>query len=150
MGNRVLTEGIRRLDPASLPAGSAKLREVVFAAPDVGAGTFLNFVTKFYTRAERFTLYASKADKALEASQKLHKYPRAGDVGDGVLLAMGLETIDASAADESFMGHSYFCENRTILQDMFNLIMRGQSAAAPRFGLQERKTADGTYWAMLP
>ena len=150
MGNRVLTEGIRRLDPAALPAGSATLREVVFAAPDVGAGTFRTFVTKCYTRAERFTLYTSNGDKALEASQKFHKYARAGDGGDGVVLATGLETIDASAVDQSFMGHSYFCENRTILQDMFNLIMMGQSASVPRYGLQERKTEKGKYWAIVP
>jgi esterase/lipase superfamily enzyme len=150
MGNRVLTEGLRRIDVAALPAGAAKLHEVVFAAPDVNADTFRNFVAKFYGRAQRFTLYASKGDKALETSQKLHKYPRAGDAGDGVVLCEGLETVDATAVDQTFMGHSYFCDNRTILQDMFHLIMKGQSAAAPRFGLKECKTEAGRYWTLLP
>ncbi len=84
MGNRVLTEGIRRMDPAQLPATAAKLRDVVFAAPDINA-----------------------------------------------------------------VGHSYFCDNRIILQDMFNLIMEGKSAATPRYGLNERKTPQGSYWALL-
>ncbi|HMC15420.1 MAG TPA: alpha/beta fold hydrolase, partial [Albitalea sp.] len=101
MGNRVLTEGLRRIDVAALPAGAAKLHEVVFAAPDVNADTFRNFVAKFYGRAQRFTLYASKGDKALETSQKLHKYPRAGDAGDGVVLCEGLETVDATAVDQT-------------------------------------------------
>jgi len=149
MGNRVLTEGIRRMDPAQLPATAAKLRDVVFAAPDINADTFREFVAKFYRRAERFTLYASNADKAMKLSQKLHRYPRAGDARDGVVLSAGLETIDASAVDKDFLGHSYFCDNRIILQDMFNLIMEGKSAATPRYGLNERKTPQGSYWALL-
>lgn len=150
MGSRVLTEGIRRMDVAALPADAAKLREVVFAAPDVNADTFRKFVEKFYKRAERFTLYVSDSDKALGASQKAHKYLRAGDLGDGVVLSAGMETIDASAVDKSFMGHSYFCDNRAILQDMFNLIMKGEGAATPRYGLKECKAQEGSYWALLP
>lgn len=150
MGNRVLTEGLRRIDTTAFPPGSAKLREVVFAAPDVNADTFRTFVEKFHARAERFTLYASNADKALEASQFVHKYPRAGDIGDGVLLTQGLETIDASAVDISSMGHSYFCDNRSIIQDIFNLIMKGEGAATPRYGLKEQKTPEGRYWALHP
>lgn len=150
MGSRVLTEGIRRMDVAALPADAAKLREVVFAAPDVNADTFRKFVEKFYKRAERFTLYVSDSDIALGGSQKAHKYPRAGDSSDGVVLSAGMETIDASAVDKSFIGHSYFCDNRAILQDMFNLIMESQSAAKPRYGLKECKTQEGSYWALLP
>lgn len=150
MGNRVLTEGLRRVDTTALPAGSASLREVVFAAPDVNADTFRTFVQKFHGRAERLTLYVSDADKALDASQKVHKYPRAGDAGDGVLLAAGMETIDASAVDRSFLGHSYFCDNRVILQDMFALIMKGEGAGQPRYGLQARQVAEGTYWVLKP
>ena len=150
MGNRVLTEGIRRMDVAALPADAAKLRDVVFAAPDINADTFRKFVEKFYKRAERFTLYVSDSDLALGASQKAHKYARAGDAGDGVVLSAGMETIDASAVDKSFIGHSYFCDNCAILKDMFNLIMEGQSAAKPRDGLDERKTPEGIYWALKP
>jgi esterase/lipase superfamily enzyme len=149
MGNRVLTEGLRRIDTTALPAGAAKLREVVFAAPDVNADTFRRFVEKFHARAERFTLYASNADKALEASQKVHKYPRAGDAGDGVVCCAGLETIDASSVDSSVMGHSYFCENRSIIQDMFNLIVKSEGAGTPRFGLREQTTAAGRYWELV-
>lgn len=150
MGNRVLTEGLRRLDPAALPPGAASLREVVFAAPDVNADTFRTFVQKFHHRAQRLTLYVSAGDRAMGASQAVHKYPRAGDARDGLVLVAGLETIDASAVDQSFMGHSYFCDNRAILQDMFNLIMKGEGAAQPRFGLQERVGPGGRYWALQP
>jgi esterase/lipase superfamily enzyme len=149
MGNRVLTEGLRRCDTGALPPGSAKLREVVFAAPDINTDTFRKFVKKFYSRAERFTLYASNGDKALAASQKFHKYPRAGDAGDDLVLVPEIETIDASAVDQSWMGHSYFCENRAILQDLFSLIMEGKGAATPRYGLKACKQPQGSYWSLV-
>jgi len=148
MGSRVLAEGLRRVDVGAWPAGSAALREVVFAAPDINADTFRNFIKKFHMRANRFTLYASNGDKALETSQKLHKYPRAGDAGDELVIAEGLETIDASAIDTALMGHSYFCENRIVIQDLFNLIMKGEGGATPRFGLKPHAAPAGTYWVM--
>ena len=148
MGSRVLAEGLRRIDVGALPAASAALREVVFAAPDINADTFRNFMKRFHTRAGRFTLYASSGDKALECSQKLHKYSRAGDAGDGIVITSGLETVDASAVDTTVLGHSYFCENRVIIQDLFNLIMKGEGSATPRFGLTSRATPAGTYWVM--
>lgn len=148
MGNRVLTEGLRRIDTASLPAGAARLREVVFAAPDINADTFRKFVEKFHARAERFTLYVSSGDKALEVSQKVHKYPRAGDAGDSVVCCAGLETIDASAVDSSLLGHSYFCENGSVIQDLIELIKNGLGAGTPRPGLKEQTTPAGRYWAL--
>ena len=148
MGSRVLAEGLRRVDDSTWPAEAATLREVVFAAPDINADTFRNFIKKFYTRAKRFTLYASNGDKALETSQTLHKYPRAGDAGDDIVIAQGLETIDASAVDTALMGHSYFCENRIVIQDLFTLIMEGKGTATPRFGLKPRVAPAGTYWVM--
>jgi esterase/lipase superfamily enzyme len=148
MGSRVLAEGLRRVDVSAFPAGSASLREVIFAAPDINADTFRNFIRKFQTRAGRFTLYASNGDLALQSSQKLHKYPRAGDAGDAIVIAEGLETIDASAVDTALLGHSYFCENRNVIQDLFNLIIKGEGSATPRFGLQSKATPAGTYWVM--
>lgn len=148
MGSRVLAEGLRRTDVRAWPAGSAALREVVFAAPDINADTFRNFIGKFHTRAARFTLYASNGDKALGTSQRLHKYPRAGDAGDAIVIAEGLETIDASAIDTALLGHSYFCENRVVLQDLFSLIMKGEGSATPRFGLKPQAAPAGTYWVM--
>jgi esterase/lipase superfamily enzyme len=148
MGSRVLAEGLRRMNTSAWPDDRAALREVVFAAPDINADTFRKFITNFHTCANRFTLYASNGDKALETSQKLHKYPRAGEAGDAIVVTQGLETIDASAVDTALMGHSYFCENRIIIQDLFNLIMKGEGGATPRFGLKSCAVPAGTYWVM--
>lgn len=148
MGSRVLAEGVRRLDVTSLPAGAARLREVVFAAPDINADTFRTFVRKFHTRAERFTLYASSADRALACSHTVHKYPRAGDAGHDLVVVDGLETVDATSIDGAFLGHSYFCENRAVIQDLARLILDGQGCAFPRWGLDERLAGSGRYWVM--
>jgi esterase/lipase superfamily enzyme len=148
MGNRVVTEGLRRLDPATLPPASAELVEAVFAAPDVDAQTFRKFAARFHQRANRMTLYASTRDAALGLSQKMHRYPRAGDLRDGMVVVEGLDSIDASAVDTSLVGHSYFGDNRSIISDLFNLI-RGVEAGADRHVLKECVGPDGAkYWAV--
>ena len=50
--------------------------------------------------------------------------------------------------DTDLIGHSYFCENRVIVQDLFNLIIKGEGSAAPRFGLTAKETPNGTCWVM--
>jgi esterase/lipase superfamily enzyme len=147
MGNRLMTEGLRRLDTATLPQGSAELAEAIFAAPDVDADTFRKFAAMFHRRANRMTLYASACDKALDMSQRIHRYPRAGDLRDGMVIVEGLDSIDASAVDTSFLGHSYFGDNRSIISDLFNLI-RG-AKVGERHGLEQRVGLDDAkYWAI--
>lgn len=148
MGNRVVTEGLRRLDPATLPPGSAELVEAVFAAPDVDADAFRKFAVKFHQRANRMTLYASTRDKALALSQTIHRYPRAGDLRDGMVIAEGLDSVDISAVDTTFMGHSCFAENRSIINDLFALI-RGVKIGPDRNELKECVGPGGAkYWAV--
>jgi hypothetical protein len=65
------------------------------------------------------------------------------------VVTAGLETIDASAVDKTLLGHSYFCDNRAIIQDLFNLIIRGEGCGSPRFGLKPCATPEGTYWVMV-
>ncbi len=85
MGNRLVTEVLATLalQPASVHAA---LGQVVFAAPDVDTATFKDLAGAFGRKAERFTLYASSRDKALIASKVVHKYPRAGDLGPGLVI----------------------------------------------------------------
>ena len=122
MGNRVLAETIGQIDPARLPAGAARLRQIVFAAPDVDAQTFAELAAAFHGCAERFTLYASSGDLALQLSKKVHGYPRAGDSGDGLITIDEIDTIDSSHIDTSLLGHSYFGDNRSVISDLYRLI----------------------------
>ena len=152
MGNRALVGALRSLDINTLPKDSASLRQIVFAAPDIDADIFRQFAHEFWQNAEhltleksRFTLYASSKDKALKASKKVHGYSRAGDTGAGIVIVKGVDTIDASEVDTSFMGHSYFGDNKSILADLFRLFKDG-SPPNKRFCLRPREFNNLCYW----
>lgn len=149
MGNRALTSVLERFDPAVLPAGSATLGQIVFAAPDVDGDTFRRIAAAFRKRdaRSRSTLYASSTDVALKASKLVHGYPRAGDAGDALVVVDGVDTVDATNVDTSLISlrHSYFGAKRSILSDMFNLIRHGHPPD-DRMDLQVAMSASGQYW----
>jgi esterase/lipase superfamily enzyme len=150
MGNRIMVRALDRLNYSALPKHAAKLSNVIFAAPDIDADTFKQFVKQFHQKANRLTLYASSNDKALKASMSVHGgYPRAGIAGADITIVDGLDTIDASDVDTSFMGHSYFGDNRSIISDIFYLIKHGFSPS-DRSGLQSRTIQNLGYWFFQP
>jgi esterase/lipase superfamily enzyme len=150
MGNRILTRAVHQLDYATLPENSAKLRNVIFAAPDIDADTFKQFAKKFQEKAERLTLYASSNDKALAASRLVHGgYSRAGDSGENLVVVDGLDTIDASSVDTSLLGHSYFGDNRSIISDIFYLIQHNLPPNR-RSGLKSKTIQNLYYWLFHP
>ncbi|MFT4115147.1 alpha/beta hydrolase [Bradyrhizobium sp.] len=148
MGNRAVINTLERVASWQLPAGSATLGQVIFAAPDIDRDRFVQLAAKFKGCAARVTLYASSRDVALLASKFVHGYPRAGEAGDALLVVDGVDTIDASLVDTSLVGlrHSYFGEKRSILNDMFSLIVR-QLAPDQRFDLQATGDAPRRYWS---
>jgi esterase/lipase superfamily enzyme len=148
MGNRALMNTLDRIDPGTFPPGSAKLCQVIFAAPDVGRDQFVQLAEAFRGRAQRCTLYASSRDVALMASKCVHGYPRAGDAGAPIVVVDGVDTIDASKVDTSLIGlrHSYFGSKRSILNDMFTLIAQ-RLAPDQRFDLQAAVDAGRKYWS---
>jgi esterase/lipase superfamily enzyme len=149
MGNRCLTEMLRTFDATSLGAGAAVLGQIVFAAPDIDSETFIDLAREFRRQAARFTLYASSTDRALQASKAVNGYPRAGDAGPGLVIADGIDTIDATLVDTNLMGHSYIGENDSILGDVFDLLKDGH-APEERFRLAPRQRAGRRYWYFKP
>lgn len=146
MGNRAMSRAAANL-LASRPDLAKRLREIILTAPDIDADVFRRDIAPALTRAGTpATLYASSDDEALEMSQRMHGYPRAGDSGDGLVVVPGIETIDASTVDTSFIGHSYYATGRSALSDMFYLISQG-TRAAQRFGLHAVDGPQGRYWA---
>ena len=146
-----LVETSARVNPHALGIGAERLRlrQIMFAAPDVDAGHFTQLVDEFAGRAERFTLYASSRDYALEASQKIHKYPRAGDSGDGLVVTYGVDTVDATGVTTDLMGHSYYGDNRSIISDVFTLIRHG-FAPADRPSLERHVRGETAYSRFKP
>ena len=148
MGNRAVINTLELATSWQLPAGAAKLGQIIFAAPDIDRDRFVQLAAKFKGCAARVTLYASSRDVALLASKFVHGYPRAGEAGDALTIVDGIDTIDASLVDTSLVGlhHSYFGEKRSILNDMFNLIVQ-QLAPDQRFDLQASGDALRKYWS---
>ena len=148
MGNRGLARAVADL-LAAQPQLAQKITEIILSAPDIDAAIFKHDIAPQLAHARNpVTLYASSQDLALAASKAVHGYPRAGDSGAGMLIVAGVETIDATGVDTSFMKHSYFAEKRSALSDMFYLI-RNQARADQRF-LDPVDTPAGRYWTFKP
>jgi len=109
MGNRLLTRALSELFQAD-PGLRDKIKEIILAAPDIDAEVFRRDIAPRLAEGPRkVTLYASSRDVALAASRKIHGSPRAGDSGSGLVVVNGVETVDATNQDTSFLGHSYIC-----------------------------------------
>lgn len=148
MGSRGLARAVADL-LAAQPQLAQKITELILSAPDIDAAIFKHDIAPKLAGARNpVTLYASSQDLALAASKAVHGYPRAGDSGAGMLIVAGVETIDATGVDTSFMKHAYFAEKRSALSDMFYLI-RNQARADQRF-LDPVDTVAGRYWTFKP
>jgi len=147
MGTRAVTRAYRNvLD--ELPENiRAPLNEMILVAPDIDADLFRDdFAPSLVRGTIRVTLYASSGDRALMASKAFHGYPRAGDSGAGLIIVPGVETIDASENAGGLLGHSYFAEDRRIMEDIYAILVTGLRADK-RFALQPVDTAQGRYWS---
>lgn len=132
MGNRVLLHGL---------AGGAwpnrKLGQVLFVAADVYVDMFKQQFPLIRDSGASYTSYASESDRALFVSSWLHKAERVGAIQPTPFVTDGLETIDATAVDTSFLGlglgHSYFSDKRSLITDIGILV--GEGLPASRRGL---------------
>ncbi len=148
MGNRALTSALREL-AMERKADCPRFHEVVLTAPDVDADVFRRDIAPAIVgTADRVTLYASSNDEALIASRKVHGYRRAGESGEKVVVVPGVDTVDVSEVDTSFIGHSYYGSSRTVLADLFEL-MQGSKPADQRKGLQSMRLGVLKYWKFL-
>jgi esterase/lipase superfamily enzyme len=141
MGNRAVCEALKALSYGA--ASQLKFNHLVLAAPDIDADTFRELASTLQQLSARITLYESSKDRALLASKAIHGNPRAGEP---LMIIPGLDTIDASAIDTNFLGHSYFSDNYPLLSDIHSILFRDE-AASSRFGLHEMLHVDGRYYA---
>ncbi|MCC6201939.1 MAG: alpha/beta fold hydrolase [Gammaproteobacteria bacterium] len=148
MGSRALTHalvGVANELPSNI---LALVRAMILIAPDLDADLFRRDVAPTLSRTGvHVTLYASSEDRALRASKMFHGYARAGDSGADLVLVPGIETVDASDTSGGLLGHSYFSEDRRIMEDIYALLLTGRRADQ-RFGLQAVDTPDGRYWTL--
>ncbi|NNF81276.1 MAG: alpha/beta hydrolase [Flavobacteriaceae bacterium] len=146
MGNRGLTRAIVDL-MVERPELGDKIKEIILAAPDIDADVFKRDIAPKMVKTVKkpITLYVSSDDLALKASKELHGSPRAGDSGTKMVIVDGVETIDASGVDTSFLSHSYFADTSSIIADIFDLIKTGKRAVS-RETLRLMKKSNSVYY----
>jgi len=121
MGNRSLTHALESL--AGSGGDAPMFRQVALMAPDIDADVFQRLAPAFTGTADRITLYASCDDQALAASKTVHGYPRAGDAcAPGPVVVPGIDTVDVTGIDLTFLSHSYYGDSRNVIYDLFHLL----------------------------
>jgi len=61
------------------------------------------------------------------------------------VIDQGLDTIDATHVDTSFLGHSYFSETRGVITDIREILKSGLEPDR-RGGLRRRMSGAMAYW----
>jgi esterase/lipase superfamily enzyme len=145
MGNRAVSHALQLLG-AGDTTRRIHMQHIILAAPDIDADTFRELADDVEAVAERVTLYISPVDRALALSKRFHGNPR---LGESVSIIQGIDMIDASGVDTSFIGHSYYADNRSVLSDIFWLLKEGRPPQ-DRFGMKAVDHGDGTYYAFRP
>ncbi len=149
MGNRALTSALVGLSRELKEEPKPLFHEVLLTAPDIDADVFRRDIAPAIVQtAQRVTLYASSNDKALEASKKVHGYPRAGESGANLVVVPGIDTIDVSAVDTSLLGHTYYGDSDTVLTDMAELL-RDRKPPDLRNRLRTMTLGTLRYWIFL-
>jgi esterase/lipase superfamily enzyme len=149
MGNRPVVSALREMALAPLNGQRPHFRQIVLTAPDIDVDTFRQLANNLRSAADRITLYASSNDLALQLSKKYQKYQRLGDSVPDVVVLPDIDTIDVSRVDTSFLGHSYFGDNRTVLTDIFAVIRNGL-APSERSGLRPAGEPTHRWWIFAP
>jgi len=142
MGNEALTKAFIDV-VAKRPDARRRVKELVLVAPDIDTRVFARDIGPALAAAGAgVTLYAASDDVALLSAKSIRAgFPRAGDISDGVVILKGIETVDATGADTSLIGHAYF-----VTRDLYYLINNG-FRAEHRY-LTTVKGKEGQYWKL--
>jgi esterase/lipase superfamily enzyme len=127
------------------PRLAENVRELILAAPDIDRDVFLRDIAPtFNAFNNKPTVYVSSNDKALAASRKVHGAVRIGDASVGIVGSGFFDTIDASDVDTSFLGHSYYGSNVSLILDIDD-VLRTRRDPVDRL-LLEPGDAKASYW----
>ena len=126
MGNVALIDALNDL---ARTEKTARINQIILAAPDIDKQQFENIITGVGQVAKGFTLYASQGDKALYASRRAHSgLPRAGEttLPPGPAVVKGVDTIDVTKiSTDAFWGHDTYADSAEILADIATVFIKG-------------------------
>ena len=143
MGNRGLLRAMQRILAQVQTASKVSFGQIFLAAPDVDPDLFKDLANAYHTLAQRTTLYVSSKDKALATSGIIHDHPRVGFFPP-ITVVEGIDTIEISNIDLTFLGHGYFADARILLEDIRDLLINNTSPNRRRGRLKPAQ--DGNYW----
>lgn len=147
MGNRGLLRAFKELASRLEKAVEKPFQQIILAAPDVDTELFEKLAGNYAKLGQRTTMYVSNKDKALRSSGIIHEAPRAGYTPP-VTVVGGVDTVEVSQIDLTFLGHGYIADARELLNDMHSLIETNLSPER-RFALESVAVESGLpYWAM--
>ncbi len=148
-GNWPVMQALNAIATEPRNAPRPRFRQIVLTAPDVDADKFRELARAVETVGERTTLYASSKDEALALSKRFQGYQRAGDVQPDIVVVPGLDSIDVSNVDTSFLGHSYVGDNTSVIADIARLLRTG-FAPSRRCGLNAvPPSGTANYWMFI-
>ncbi len=143
MGNRGLLRAMQQILAQVQTVTKIPFGQIFLAAPDVDPDLFKDLAQAYHQLAERTTLYVSSKDKALATSGIIHNYPRVGFFPP-ITVVEGIDTIQVSNIDLTFLGHGYFADARILLEDIRELLINNTSPHQRRGRLQAAQ--NGNYW----
>ena len=145
MGNRGLLRAMQQILNQVEDKSDTKFNQIFLAAPDVDSNLFRNLAKAYNQLAQRTTLYVSAKDKALATSGIVHDRSRAG-YNPPITVVEGIDTVEVSDVDLTWLGHGYFADLRTFLEDMSELIKYNTPPGDRNNRL--RPAPQGNYWIM--
>ena len=83
-------------------------------------------------------------DVALQLSRRVHGNPRAGEAGEDIVVAPGIDTVDVSLVSG---GHSYIGNNGRVLNDLGEVIIH-RVQVGQRPGIVEKTWRRLRYWLL--
>ncbi|MET0545804.1 MAG: alpha/beta hydrolase [Caulobacterales bacterium] len=149
MGNKAMVNALVRVASEMTADEKPLFNQIVLTAPDIDREVFMDLAQRIKKTGTQVTLYASKNDKALQASKTFNGFSRAGDAAPSPVVLPGIYTVDASAVTTDYFGlnHDFFASQRTVLGDLTKLIVTGATPDGRK--LRKIKGADGNvYWVI--
>ena len=144
MGNRGLLRAMQRILAQVQASSRISFGQIFLAAPDVDPDIFQDLAQAYRQLADRTTLYVSAKDKALGTSGFIHDHPRIGFFPP-ITVVEGIDTVEVSNIDLTWLGHGYFADARDLLKDMHELLIHNTSPER-RFGLRSAQEGIQEYW----
>lgn len=161
MGARLVLPGVDFVDRNSSNADSSNISNIILASPDIDRQNFERDIAEEVLSARRvnndrrITVYLSAKDQALDASRRIHGYPRLGNpycfdpfaaselkekglpqrcyalesTYDAPPAKRGMTIIDTSALSNSGFGHSDFLHSPAVCADFKSVVKNGARGA---------------------